>query len=259
MNLSIIIPAHNEENRIEDTLKEYYRYFNNIKKKENLSFEILVVLNACKDGTEQIVKSITKGKKELKYLNFEQSGKGFAIIEGFKYSLAKKFDLIGFVDADMSTQPNAFYDLVKNIKDYDVIIASRWIKDSEVKTKQSFLRIITSRVFNFLVRGLFLMPFRDTQCGAKLFKKEALNKIINDLIITKWAFDVDLLYKLRKNNARIREYPTVWIDKSESKLNLLKVPFNMFAAIIRLKLLELKLDLIVRFYDKFVKRIPNVT
>ncbi|MBI2449863.1 glycosyltransferase [Candidatus Pacearchaeota archaeon] len=257
MNLSIVIPAHNEEKRIGQTLQHYHDFFNKIKKNNQFDFEMIVVLNACKDRTESVVKDISKGKKEIKYLNFEQGGKGFAIIEGFKHSLKNDFDLIGFVDADMSTSPEAFYDLVENINDYDGIIASRWLKDSVIKAKQSFLRIITSRAFNFLVRGLFLMPYRDSQCGAKLFKKEALDKVINELITTKWAFDVDLLYKLRKHNYKVLEYPTTWIDKSESKLNLMKVPFNMFAAIVRLKLLELKLDFVVRFYDKFIKRIPN--
>ncbi len=258
MNLCIIIPAHNEEKRIGHTLVEYYKFLINLKKNKKFDFNIIIVLNACNDKTEQVIKKFAKGKQEINYLKFEQGGKGFAIIEGFRYTLSNKFDLIGFVDADMSTSAEAFYDLIDNIDDYDGIIASRWLKDSIIKTKQSFLRIITSRVFNFLVRGIFLMPFRDTQCGAKLFKRESLNKIINELIITKWAFDVNLLYKLRKHNYKILEYPTIWIDKSESKLNLMKVPFNMFAAIVRLKLLELKLNFIVRFYDKFIKRIPNV-
>jgi glycosyltransferase involved in cell wall biosynthesis len=254
--LSIIIPARNEEKRIEKTLGEYEKFFLNIRKKGRIKdFEILIVLNACEDNTVDIAKKYEQMYKEIRCLNFEQAGKGFAIKEGFKDALKRGFDLIGFVDADMSTLPDAFYDLVKNIGKFDGIIASRWMKGSIIKTKQTFLRKITSNGFNFLVRSFFLMPYSDTQCGAKLFKREALEKIVPELALTAWAFDVDLLHKLKINKLRVKEIPTVWENKEGSGLNLTKVPIKMFTGIMRLRLLNSPFKFIVRLYNKLPEKI----
>ena len=143
-NLSIVIPAYNEEKRIGETLKSYSKYFNNLSKKEKFRYEILVVINNTKDNTEGVVKSHQKKNKNIRYLNFKQGGKGFAVIEGFKDALTRKNDLIGFVDADLATPPNAFYGLVRNLGSHDGIIASRWHKKSLIKTKRTILRKITS-------------------------------------------------------------------------------------------------------------------
>ena len=256
MKLSIVIPAHNEEKRVGRTLEEYGKFFNEkLKNKELDNYEILVVLNACKDNTLAVVKKFQKKNKKIKYLDFKQAGKGFAIIEGYKDILQRDMDLIGFVDADMATPPESFYMLVRNIKGYDGTIASRWLKGSVIKTKQTILRRITSRGFNFLVRAFFLLPYKDTQCGAKLFKRNVVKTVAADLGITKWAFDVDLLYRIKRKGFKIKEIPTIWEDKKESKLNLTKVPFQMFSSIIRLRLLYSPFKFIVRLYDKMPEKI----
>mgnify|MGYP001587159115 CR=1 FL=1 len=248
--ISIVMPIHNEEKRIARTLEEYLKFFKKIKKEGILDFEIVAVLNACKDRTPEIVKEFRKTSPELLILEFKQGGKGFAVIEGFKDSLKRNNDLIGFVDADMATPPEAFYDLVTKIKNYDGIIASRWEKDSIIRTKQTLLRIITSRGFNFLVRSILLLPYRDTQCGAKLFKKKALMRVVGEIGTTKWAWDIDLLYRMKRKNYRIIEVPTIWEDKRGSKLNIIKVPFQMFSSIIRLRLIHSPFSFVVRAYNK---------
>lgn len=255
--VSIIIPAHNEEKRIGKTLKEYISYFKNLKKQKILDFELIVVLNACSDNTSKVVEKYSC--KELKVLEFKQGGKGFAITEGFKEAIKNKnIDFIGFVDADLATPPKAFYDLIKTLqknKKIDGTIASRWLKNSVIKTPQTLLRKITSRGFNFLVRGILFLPYKDTQCGAKLFKRKAIEEIITELTITMWAFDIDLLYRIKKNKNVIAEIPTVWEDKRDSKLNLIKVPFKMFSSIIRLRLIHSKFNFVVKAYDKLPERI----
>jgi len=252
--LSIIIPAYNEEKRIGETLEEYLRFFSEKKENKEIGdFELLVVLNGCKDNTLRVVEKYTKKFSMIRYLNFEQAGKGFAIIEGFKDALNKGKKLIGFVDADMATKPESFYDLIQNIENYDGIIASRGLKESEVKT--SFMRKLTNRGFNFVVRIFLFLPFKDTQCGAKLFKREALNEVIDEIGMTEWAFDVDLLYKLRKKGFKVKEIPTIWEDKTDSKLNLTIVPFKMFSSVVRLRLLNSPFRFIVRAYDKLPEKI----
>jgi glycosyltransferase involved in cell wall biosynthesis len=246
MKTIIVIPAYNEEKRIENTLIEYGQFFKKLKKQKLLDFEILIVINNTTDRTEEIVKKHSKKIKEIKYLNFKQGGKGFAIIEGFKEALKKENDLIGFVDADLATSPEAFYDLIKNIANYDGIIASRYVPGAIVNPKQSVQRIIVSRMFNFLIRVLFLMHYADTQCGAKVFKRRVIERIANKLGMSQWAFDVELLYFLKREGLRIKEHPTVWADKEYSKINFLKAGPKMALSIIRLRLINSPFEPLLR-------------
>jgi len=246
MKVSIVIPAHNEEKRIAKTLESYGNYFN---KQTKLNYEILVVINATTDNTLKIVNKFRKKNSKIKLINIKEGGKGLAVIDGFNSALNRNFDLIGFVDADSATPPQAFYDLIVKIRDYDGVIAGRWLKESIIKTKQTLLRRITSRAFNFIVRSLFLMKYRDTQCGAKLFRSKVLKEIVNEIGLTQWAFDVDLLYQAKKKGFNIKEVPTIWEDKKEGKLNLIKVPFMMFTGVLRLRLVNSPFNFIVRAYD----------
>tara|TARA_Y100000310_G_C20634502_1_gene790463 strand:- start:326 stop:1102 length:777 start_codon:yes stop_codon:yes gene_type:complete len=255
MKLSIVIPAHNEEKRIESTLREYASFFEALRERKILDYELIVVLNACVDDTLSVVKNVKKGLKRMKILDFRQGGKGFAVKKGFEDALRGDGDLIGFVDADMATSPEAFYDLVKNIGNYDGIIASRYVKGSKVFPKQGWQRIIASRVFNFLVQILFFMFYRDTQCGAKLFKRSVVEKVLPNLEITHWAFDVNLLYICKKNGFMVREFPTVWKDKEYSKLNFWNAGPQMFFSLIRLRLLNSLFKCVVRIYDGFSERV----
>ena len=245
MELSIIIPAYNEEKRISSTLSDYSLFFNNVYKK---NYEIVVVLNGCKDNTLGVVKKLSKKYKSIRYINFDDAiGKGRAVIEGFKSANGK---LIGFVDADDSTKPDAYYELVKNIDGFDSIIASRWIDGAEVSPQQPIVRRIASRTFNFLVRLFLGIEVHDSQCGAKLFKKSSLKSVLPHLGITRWAFDVDLLYQFKRNGFSIKEIPTVWSDSPGSSLNVKKASKEMFLAIVRLRLIYSPFKFIVKIYDK---------
>lgn len=245
--LTVVIPAHNEEKRIGPTLEAYASFFQEVtQRKEIQDFEILVVLNACKDNTLQVVKNAAHRYPEIRWLDFVQGGKGFAVIQGFKNA---RGDLIGFIDADMSNPPKSYYDLVTHIGDHDGIIANRWSQHSIIKTRQPFSRIITSRVFNILVRGFLLMPYRDTQCGCKIFQRVALLSTLQKLEITRWAFDIDLLYKLRKNGFSVIDFPTIWEDREESRVKTVKISLQMFSALVRLRLVYSPFKFIIRFYD----------
>jgi len=244
MDLSIVIPAYNEEKRISSTLINYHNYFYAIYKN---NFEILVIINGTKDKTEEIVKALSKKFKNIQSRNYPgKIGKGGAVIEGFKIANGA---LIGFVDADMATPPNAFNDLIHNIRNNDGIVASRWSKQSIINKKQPIRRRIVSRIFNIFVRILFNIQITDTQCGAKLFRSKAVKSTVNLLGVTQWGFDVDLLYQMRKNNFKIVEIPTVWHDQEGSKLKLVKTSYQMFLSMIRLRLLYSRFKFLVNTYD----------
>jgi len=250
MRISIIMPAHNEEKRIEPALSSYLRYFNSLSKSNNIDFEILVVINNTTDRTEEIVKLFRKKDNHITYLNFKEGGKGFAIIEGFKDALKRKNDIIGFVDADMATPPQAFHYLMQNMKSADGAIASRYVHGSIVNPKPTIPRIIVSRIFNSLIKVLFFMPYADTQCGAKLFKREAISSSLPYLSLSQWAFDVDLLYQLRKHGFKIAELPTLWSDRKYSKINFMRAGPFMALSLIRLRLLNSPFAFVMHLYDK---------
>ncbi len=243
MDLSIIIPAYNEEKRIGKTLQEYASFFDKRYKKD---FEIIVVLNACRDNTLGVVKSFEKRFQQISHLDFKRGGKGFALIEGFKVA---RGNLIGFTDADDSTSVEEFYKLITRIEGYDGVIASRWMKGSVVNPKQTLVRRIASRGFNSLVNLIFGLKYYDTQCGAKIFRGKAIKSILTRLGITEWAFDIDLLYQLKKSGYRILEMPIRWEDSLGSKLNVPKTSTRMFFSVIRLRLINSPFKGIVKAYD----------
>jgi glycosyltransferase involved in cell wall biosynthesis len=255
--ISIVIPAYNEEKRIGKMLENYGKFFSEKKRNREIrDFEIVVVINNTKDRTEEVVKEFSKKYKEIRYLNFLQGGKGFAIIQGFNDALKRNNELIGFVDADMSTPPEAFYGLIKNIRNYDGIIGDRWDKKSIITKKQSFLRRFVSRGYNLIVRILFLLPFKDTQCGAKLFKRKILEENIKKIVSSQWNFDIALLFCLKKESrARIKSLPTIWNNDEDSKVNLKRTPVRMFASSVRLRLIHSPFKFIVRAYRKFPEKL----
>lgn len=243
--LSIIIPACNEENRIQNTLDQYIVFFT----KNYQEFELILVPNGCEDGTEEIVREYSKNNPNLKYKTVkEKIGKGGALIEGFKVATG---NIISFVDADGATSPQALYDLVKKLEDNDGVIGSRWMKGANILIRQSWKRRMASRGFNLLVRVLFGLPFKDTQCGAKVFRARIVKDIVNEVGATDFSFDVDLLYKLKKRGyEKIEEVPITWEDQTGSTLKLKKMIPLMFLSILRLRLLNSSLKFLVK--NKFV-------
>jgi len=237
MKVSIVIPAHNEEKRISRTLTRYCKFFENVKSTENIETNFIVVLNGCKDKTYEIAHKIKEKFNSIRILNLKKSGKGLAIKEGFKCALQDKNDLIGFVDADMATKPKYFYELIKNIKHEDAIIGSRYMKGAVVTPKRPLIKSWGRKiVFNPLIRLMLGMKYKDFQCGAKLFKKSVLQKILPHLTIKQWAFDIELLYLCKKNGFYVREAPTIWHDQDHSKFKLFGPGMKMLSAIIKLRL-----------------------
>ena len=242
--VALVIPAYNEGERIKPTLESYLDFFNNLK---DLEFVIIVVLNGCKDNTKEVVESVSD--KRIVILDFERAGKGFAITEGFKEAIKLGWEFIGFLDADGSTPPAAFYGLIRHIGNYEGIIADRWDFRSKITPKQNLFRRFISRGYNLIVRSLFLFNHRDTQCGAKLFKKELLERVVSKLGQSEWGFDVDLLFYARREKAKIKSIPTEWHDEKGSHINLKKTPITMFLAAVRLRLIHSPLSFTVRAYS----------
>jgi glycosyltransferase involved in cell wall biosynthesis len=234
MQLSIIIPAYNEEKRIERTIRAYHAF---LCAQQHYNFTLIVVLNGCVDNTNIVVQKLqAELGSSIELLDLKIAGKGFAIKEGFLHAVAKKADLIGFVDADMATEPVHFFDLVQKINGYDGIIASRYMPGSSIYPPRPFIKRWGSKlVYESLIKLLFGISYHDFQCGAKLFKYHTVAVIAPKLSIAQWAFDVELLYLCRLNNFTIHEQPTTWHDQADSKLRI-RSGFVMLANLIKLRL-----------------------
>jgi len=247
MNLSIIIPAYNEEERIGPMLDEYIRYF---LPKYGEAVEIIVVINGSTDRTVDVVDAYVRAHRQVRCLvDAAKIGKGGAVMLGFA---AASGDRVGFVDADGSTPAEAFDDLVEHIGDAGAIIASRYLKGARVFPRQPVVRRVASRMFNQMVRLLFKLPISDTQCGAKLLSCEAVQRVFPKLGVTRWAFDVDLLFQVRRAHLKIIERPTVWEDKAGSKLNIPRASCEMFLAIWRLRLMYSRFAWVVELYNRIL-------
>ncbi len=235
--ISIIIPAHNEADRIDKTLRTYHQYFKVLKDQEVVDFEFLVVLNGCTDNTFDVVREIQENAgDEIHILDLQQAGKGIAIIAGFENALKRNNDYIGFVDADMATEPQYFFDLYRNMHDHDGVIASRYLPESQVTPARPWIKEKGRKyIYNFFVRTLFGINFADYQCGAKLFKRAVIEAIINDMQEGQWAFDVEVLYLAKKHGFDVIEIPTVWNDKAGSKLDIMGGGIRMLKALFELK------------------------
>jgi glycosyltransferase involved in cell wall biosynthesis len=228
----LLIPAYNEEQRVEPVLRDYAQYF---RAHYPGKFQVVVVLNGCVDDTQGVVERVAAEFPEVSYLNFPAPiGKGGALIQGLK--LAPRADLIGYVDADGATAPPAFLDLVQHCTDVDCAIGSRWLPGSVLHQAQSKQRRIFSRVFHALVQVLFRMGIVDTQCGAKVMRRQAVEAIHSSLCIADVAFDINLLYALKRQGFSIREVPTEWTDKLGSKIKLNKGALGILLSVFRLRL-----------------------
>lgn len=234
-SLLLLIPAYNEEHRIEPVLREYAGYF---QEHYNGKFQIIVVLNGCRDNSLSVVQRVAKEFSFIGFKNFpEPIGKGGALIEGLK--LAPLADVIGYVDADGASPPRALHALIKRIGEADCVVGSRWMHGAVLHQAQTRVRRFASRTFHLIVEILFLMRITDTQCPCKVMRREAVEKIHPTLGVTDLAFDVNLLVSLNRAGFRILEVPTEWTDKMGSKVTstLFRSSLTMFLSVVRVRLI----------------------
>jgi glycosyltransferase involved in cell wall biosynthesis len=233
--LLLLIPAYNEESRIGPVLRDYARYFQD---RYDGKFSIVVVLNGCRDNTLGVVQSVAREFPCIRAENFpEPIGKGGALIEGLK--LAPAADVVGYVDADGATPPQALHALIKLIDKADCVIGSRWLPGAVLHQAQTRLRRFTSRCFHLVVEFWFLMHIKDTQCPCKVIRRPAIERIHSSLRIADLAFDVNLLYSLKHAGFSILEVPTEWTDKIGSKVtaSLFRASLTMFLSVLRIRLI----------------------
>ena len=209
MKLDIVIPAYNEEERIGRTLAAY---------REGLpeaDVRFFIALDKCTDNTADIVRMHAAQDSRVHLLEFPKLGKGGVLMEGFRHTDAP---LVGFVDADCATPPAELRRLADVATISDGAIASRYHPASVNPIKRSFARILMTSGGNVVIKSLFRLGYRDTQCGAKVVRGEVMKAVLPYLSSRDFLFDVDLLIAARRLGYDIKEVPTVWIDQAGSKV-----------------------------------------
>ncbi len=228
--LSVVIPAFNEELRIIQTLDYSLNYLKN----QNYPFEIIVVNDGSTDKTKDVVQNFINNNSNynLKIIGYDKNrGKGYAVNYGMTRALGK---IVLFMDADNSTKINEVEKAFKKIDEgFDIVIASRKLKESKIIVYQSLMRRILGNIFPILVKILFNLNLTDTQAGFKVFKKETLI-IFQEQKIFDFAFDVELLVIAKKHNFKIAEIPIVWENHKLSKVKFSST-FKMFFSLLKIK------------------------
>lgn len=212
MFLSVIIPAYNEEKRIFKILDAAYNYFQS----KDFDYEIIVVDDGSKDQTAKVVQNYSNKFKNLKIVSFlKNSGKGAAVKAG---ALESKGDYLLFADADNSTSFEQVKFFLKYIPEFDIIIGSRALKDSQLVKRQNFFKTFLGRAGNFIICKLFKIKIKDTQCGFKLFSKKAGKEIFSKQTISGWGFDIEVLVIASKLGYNIKEVGVKWLNDMDSKV-----------------------------------------
>lgn len=224
--ISIIIPAFEEAERIGNTLRKIAAYIGEGRDR----YEIIVVDDGSADETASIAEEILASQNVCPYriIRYEPNrGKGFAVRTGLE---AARGAVAIFSDADLSTPIEEMPKLTEPIiaGEYDITFGSRALDRSLIGTHQPWRREQGGKVFNLLVRLLTGMPFWDTQCGFKAFNMEKFRPLLPLMRVDRFGFDVEFLFVGHLNGLRLREIPVRWNNDERSKVNVLRDSIRMF-------------------------------
>jgi glycosyltransferase involved in cell wall biosynthesis len=225
LRLDIVMPAHNEEDRIGRTLSAYRDAC------PDPHVRFLVAMDDCRDRTAEVVQAHADDDDRVELFEYPKLGKGGVIAETFRRADA---DLVGFVDADGATPPQELMRLAEASLEADGAIATRRHPAAVLPARRTFARRLTSAGFALAVRRLLGLDYRDTQCGAKVLRREVVDDILPRLRARDLLFDVDLLASAAEAGHRIVEVPTIWIDQEGSRVSAVGDSGRMGASLLRL-------------------------
>lgn len=228
--LSVVIPAFNEEKRLPATLQQISGWVRQFSP----DYEIIVVDDGSVDGTADVVMSLCKIDPGIRLIRYEKNrGKGFAVRTGV---FAAKGDFILFSDADLSTPIRELEKLFPAlVNGADVAIGSRAVKESVITKWQPPYRVLMGKTFNKIVQILATPGIHDTQCGFKLFSRDAAMELFRDCKIEGFGFDVEVLFLARKRGMEIREIGVEWINSPESKVHPLVDSIRMLKELLMIR------------------------
>ena len=220
--LSIVIPSFNEELRLPVTLADISSYIRASKRET----EVIVVDDGSTDRTADISNSFRGEIQRLRVIRNEQNrGKGYSVRRGM---LEARGRIVLFTDADLSAPIDEADKLIAALADHDVAIGSRALNRKLISVRQSVFRENAGIIFNLIVRAILRLPFVDTQCGFKAFRRERCQIIFQQQRIERFGFDPELLYLARHHGLRSIEIPVRWAHSPATKVSMLRDSLQMF-------------------------------
>jgi dolichyl-phosphate beta-glucosyltransferase len=220
--LTIIIPAYNEELRLPATLEHIAAYV----RASGRETEILVVDDGSNDRTAGVAETFRNKFPALRLLsNGVNRGKGYSVRHGM---LEARGRLVLFTDADLSAPIEEADKLLDALETHDVAIGSRALDRRLIFERQSRFREFAGIIFNTVVRLCLRLPFVDTQCGFKAFRREPCRIIFEQQRIERFGFDPELLYLARHHGLRATEIPVRWGHSPATKVSMLRDSAQMF-------------------------------
>jgi dolichyl-phosphate beta-glucosyltransferase len=232
--LSVIVPAYNEQSRIEPTLRAIVQWLREQKRR----FEVVVVDDGSRDETGTVVDDLRAELGELRLIRLARNhGKGYAVRAGV---LNARSDLVLFCDADLATPIQELARLESAIADgAAVAIGSREARAEDVRVRARRYRRVVGRTFHALVEVLTVRGFRDTQCGFKLFRGAVAQDLFSRMCMDGYAFDVEVLLMAQRRGYRVAEVPVNWSHQPGSKVNLVTDATKMFWDLLRIRKLAM--------------------
>jgi glycosyltransferase involved in cell wall biosynthesis len=247
--LSIVIPAYNEAARIESTLVRVL----GCVERCGWDAEVLVIDDGSTDRTTDIVQQWMARNERLHLIkNLANKGKGYSVRNGL---LQAAGDIVLFTDADLSA-PMEEANLLFAALDggADVAIGSRWLDKQKQTIHQPMYRRFFGRCFNWVTRKVIGLPFKDTQCGFKAFKRDAAQIIFRLQTIERWGFDPEILFIARKLKFKIVEVPVTWGHDERSRISYLKDGMKMLE-----EMAEIRVNSIQGRYDEAIAAIKDTS
>jgi len=221
-DLSIVIPSYNEELRLPATLEHIAAYLPTLGR----DTEIIVVDDGSKDRTAGVAEAFRKKLPSLRVIsNGVNRGKGFSVRHGM---LEARGQAVLFTDADLSAPIEEAPKLLNALKTYDVAIGSRALDRGLITVHESRFREFAGIIFNTIVRVILRLPFVDTQCGFKAFRRERCQILFEQQRIERFGFDPELLYLARHHGLRTIEIPVRWGHSPATKVNMFRDSIHMF-------------------------------
>lgn len=236
VDLSIIIPAYNEAERIGQSLEQISLYLG----RQPWSVEVIVVNDGSSDETVQVVEK-SHDLLSTQHIRFKlisnsmNRGKGYCVKAG---ALSALGHIIVLTDADLSAPISQLTELLVPIHQgqYDIVIGSRAMDRRLIQERQPFWREYAGRFFNILMRLITGLPFKDTQCGFKAFRRDLIRPIFEQQRLEGFAFDVEVLYLAHKLGLRIKEVPVVWNHVEGSRVHIVRDSVKMLLELVKIKI-----------------------
>jgi glycosyltransferase involved in cell wall biosynthesis len=221
-DLSIIIPSYNEELRLPATLERIATYIQTFGRET----EVLVVDDGSRDGTAAVAEYFQIKIPSLRVIsNGGNRGKGYSVRHGIQEARGR---IALFTDADLSAPIEEASKLIEALETNDVAIGSRALDRSLISVHESPFREFAGIVFNSIVRLILRLPFVDTQCGFKAFRRDRCRIIFEQQTIERFGFDPELLYLARHHGLRAVEIPVRWGHSPATKVSMLRDSLQMF-------------------------------